>query len=123
MRNRKKKSRVKKEFDISHFEIVMTTVHIISWKKLDDFISKHPNAESSLKSWYKIVKNTYFKDFNELRKVFNSVDQVGKLTVFNINGNHFRLITAIHFNRQKLFIRNVLTHNEYDKGKWKKENI
>ena len=101
----------------------MTVVHIISWKKLDDFITKHPNSESSLKSWYKLVKNTNFKDFNELRMVFNSVDQVGKLTVFNISGNHFRLIAAIHFNRQKVFIRNVLTHTEYDKGKWKKENI
>jgi len=96
-------------------------VHIISWKKLDDFILKHPNSESSLKSWYKIIKNTNFKDFNDLRKVFNSVDQVDKFTVFNISGNHFRLIAAIHFNRQKVFVRNVLTHSEYDKGKWKKE--
>ncbi|WP_210412220.1 type II toxin-antitoxin system HigB family toxin [Leptospira levettii] len=98
-------------------------MHIISRKKLYEFITKHPNSESSLKSWYKIVKNTHFKDFNELRMVFNSVDQVGKLTVFNISGNHFRLIAAIHFNRQKVFIRNVLTHTEYDKAKWKKENI
>ncbi|WP_411824681.1 type II toxin-antitoxin system HigB family toxin [Leptospira sp. 'Mane'] len=96
-------------------------MHIISWKKLDDFIQKYPASESSLKSWFRIVKNTNFKDFNELRKVFNSVDQVNKFTVFNINGNHFRLIVAIHFNRQKVFIRHVLTHSEYDKGKWKKE--
>ncbi len=98
-------------------------MHIISWKKLDDFINKHPNSESSIKSWYKIVKNNSFKDFNDLRKVFNSVDQVGSLTVFNISGNHFRLIVAIHYNRQKVFVRYILTHNEYDKGKWKKENI
>lgn len=98
-------------------------MHIISWKKLDDFIYKHPNSESSIKSWYKIVKNNSFKDFNDLRKVFNSVDQVGSLTVFNISGNHFRLIVAIHYNRQKVFVRYILTHNEYDKGKWKKENI
>ncbi|EMY63531.1 PF09907 family protein [Leptospira terpstrae serovar Hualin str. LT 11-33 = ATCC 700639] len=84
---------------------------------------KHPNAESSLKSWFKIVKNTNIKNFNELKEVFNSVDQVGKFTVFNISGNHFRLIAAIHFNRQKVFVRNILTHSEYDKGKWKRENL
>ncbi|TGN19095.1 type II toxin-antitoxin system HigB family toxin [Leptospira idonii] len=70
-----------------------------------------------------MVKNTNFNDFNDLRKVFNSVDQVGKFTVFNISGNHFRLIAAIHFNRKKVFIRHILTHSEYDKGKWKKENL
>ncbi|TGM42613.1 type II toxin-antitoxin system HigB family toxin [Leptospira biflexa] len=59
-----------------------------------------------------------FKDFNELKKVFNSVNQVGIFTVFNFSGNRFRLIAAIHFNRQKVFVRNILSHSEYDKGKW-----
>lgn len=98
-------------------------MHIISWKKLDDFITKHPNSESSLKSWFKIIKNSNFKDFNELKKVFNTVDKVNNLTVFNINGNSFRLIVAIHYNRQKVFIRNILTHADYDKEKWKKEIV
>ncbi len=98
-------------------------MHIISWKKLDDFIIKHPISESSIKSWYKIIKNSKFKDFNELKMVFNSVDQVKNLTVFNISGNNFRLIVAIHFNRQKVFIRNILTHAEYDKENWKKEIV
>ncbi|TGK58175.1 type II toxin-antitoxin system HigB family toxin [Leptospira wolffii] len=96
-------------------------MHIISWKKISDFVDKYPNSGSSLKSWYKIVQNTDFKDFNELRRVFKSADQVGKFTVFNISGNNFRLISAIHYNRKKVFIRHVLTHSEYDKGKWKEE--
>ncbi|WP_210409326.1 type II toxin-antitoxin system HigB family toxin [Leptospira fletcheri] len=94
-------------------------MHIISWKKISDFVIKHPNSGSSLKSWFKIVQNTDFKNFNELRKVFKSAGQVGKFTVLNIGGNHFRLISAIHYNRKKVFIRYVLTHSEYDKGKWK----
>lgn len=44
---------------------------------------------------------------------------LGKLTVFNIGGNKYRLIAAIHFNRQKVYVRNVLTHKEYDQGDWK----
>jgi mRNA interferase HigB len=41
------------------------------------------------------------------------------LTVFNIGGNKVRLISAIHFNRNKLYVRHVLSHAEYDKGKWR----
>jgi mRNA interferase HigB len=47
-------------------------------------------------------------------------DQVGKFTVFNIGGNKVRLIAAVHYNRNKIYIRHVLTHREYDTGKWKK---
>ena len=41
------------------------------------------------------------------------------LTVFNIGGNKARLVAAIHYNRRKVYIRAVLTHAEYDTGKWK----
>lgn len=51
--------------------------------------------------------------------MFPSADQVGRLTVFNIGGNKVRLIAALHYNRKKLYIRAVLTHSEYDQGKWK----
>jgi len=61
-----------------------------------------------------------FESFNALRKLFPSADIVGNLVVFNIGGNKYRLIAAIHFNRQKLYIRDVLTHAEYDKERWKK---
>jgi len=60
-----------------------------------------------------------YASFAELRAAFPGADQVGKLTVFNIGGNKARLIAAIHYNRRRIYIRAVLTHNEYDKGKWK----
>jgi len=96
-------------------------VHVISKKKIHDFVKIHPNSRSSLFSWYKIVENTNFGSFNELRTVFPSADQVGKFTVFNISGNNFRLIAAVHYNRTKIYIRHILTHAEYDRGKWKEE--
>lgn len=65
------------------------------------------------------MKSGAFQSFAELRAVFPSADLVGKLTVFNIGGNKVRLIAAIHYNRQKIYIRAVLTHAEYDGGKWK----
>lgn len=45
---------------------------------------------------------------------------VGDLIVFNIGGNKYRLVTSVHFNRDKVYIRHVLTHQEYDKENWKK---
>jgi mRNA interferase HigB len=65
------------------------------------------------------MKTASFQSFTELRATFPSADQVGKLTVFNISGNTVRLIAAIHYNRRRLYIRAVLTHSEYDQGKWK----
>jgi len=73
-----------------------------------------------LAQWYKLIKQTEFSSFVELRELFPSADQVGKLTVFNIGGNKIRLIAAIHYNRKKVYIRAVLTHAEYDQEKWKK---
>ena len=96
-------------------------MHVISKKRILDFIKLHPNSKSSLESWFKIVDSTDFIAFNELKKSFPSADQVGKFTVFNISGNHFRLIAVIHYNRKKLYIRHILTHNDYDKNKWKED--
>jgi len=94
-------------------------VHIITRKRLNTFVVTHPDVKSGLQHWYKLMKAGKFQTFAELRNTFPSADQVGKLTVFNIGGNKARLIAAIHYNRQKVYIRAVLTHAEYDEAKWK----
>ena len=65
------------------------------------------------------MSSTDFGSFAAIKRVFGSVDKVGKFTVFDIGGNKFRLIAAIHYNRKKVYIRHVLTHAAYDRGKWK----
>lgn len=65
------------------------------------------------------MSNQVFADFNGLRATFASADYVSGLTVFNIGGNKYRLIAAIHYNRRKVYIRHVLTHVEYDRDGWK----
>lgn len=94
-------------------------MRIITRKRLNDFAEKYPDAKSALQHWYEAAKRKNFKSFAELRESFSSADQVGKLTVFNIGGNKVRLVAAIHYNRRMIFIRAVLTHPEYDEGKWK----
>ena len=65
------------------------------------------------------MESEVFADFSDLRATLASADHVYGMTVFNIGGNKYRLIAAIHYNRRKLFIRAVLTHAEYDRGAWK----
>lgn len=84
-----------------------------------EFAEEHENTSTALNSWYRIVKNSKISNFSELREIFPSADKVDNFTVFNIGGNKIRLIAAIHYNTQCLYIRHVLTHKEYDKEKWK----
>jgi mRNA interferase HigB len=94
-------------------------MHIITRKRLNDFAQNHPETRSALEHWYRHMKCNNFVSFAELRALFPTANQVGKLTVFNIGGNRVRLIAAIHYNRHKVYIRAVLTHQEYDQNRWK----
>jgi len=94
-------------------------VHVISRKRLNEFAKDHPDTTTALAHWYGLARRNNFSNFVELKTLFPSADQVAKLTVFNIGGNKVRLIAAIHYNRRKVYIRNVLTHAEYDEAKWR----
>ena len=87
---------------------------LISNKPLREFAKLHPAAAMSLQGWRRLVEQGQFRNFAELKQVFNSVDKVGEYFVFNIAGNNYRLIAAIHFNTQILYVRSVMTHAEYD---------
>ena len=94
-------------------------MHIISRKKLLEFLDLYPDAKEALAYWYRLAKAGHFYSFAELKDTFGSVDYVKKLTVFDLGGNKFRLIAAVHYNRQKIYVRAVLTHKEYDLEQWK----
>jgi mRNA interferase HigB len=94
-------------------------MHIITRKRLNEFATAYPDAKSGLQHWYAEIKRRNFQNFAQLREVFPAADQIGNLTVFNVGGNKVRLVAAIHYNRGKVYIRAVLTHADYDEGKWK----
>jgi len=96
-------------------------MHIITLARLKEFYEKYPDSENSLLSWNKLTKLAQWQNFAELRQTFASADLVGKLTVFNIGGNKYRLITYIDYQSQKVFIRYVLTHAEYNTDSWKND--
>lgn len=109
---------------LSHFEIIVINkhlylMHIISRKKLVQFSAIHADAEAALDAWYRISKSSDWKNPVELKESFPAADLVGPYTVFNIRGNHYRLIAEINYRSGTLFVRYMLTHADYDKGAWK----
>jgi len=92
-------------------------MRVISNKSLIEFAAKHPDAGVPLQIWRKTVEAGTFTGFADLKRAFNATDKVGAFYVFDIGGNKFRIVAAVHFNVQKLYVRHVLTHKEYDKWK------
>lgn len=106
--------------DIAICYIMGLGMHVIAKKALADFWKIHPAARSPLESWYRVVSISSFSSFADVREAFRSVDYADSFTIFDIGGNSFRLIASIHYNRQKVYIRHVFTHTEYDR--WCKQN-
>ena len=88
---------------------------IISKSVLKTFKKSFPDSEHALDNWYETTKQNDWKNFNEMKKSFNSVDSVGNdRYVFNIRGNHYRLIALILFKVRTVFILFIGAHKEYD---------
>jgi len=96
-------------------------MHVISRRMLRVFWKKYPHAREPLNAWYKLACRARWRMFADVKQDFGSADVVGKFVVFNAGGNKYRVITAIHYNRQMVFIRHVMTHGEYDDDDWKSE--
>jgi mRNA interferase HigB len=87
---------------------------IISRPILRDFINRYPLSAKSLNDWYKKTKESNWSKFPDVRQTWNSCDSIGNdRYVFDIGGNKFRLVAMIHFKTRTVFIRRILTHEEY----------
>jgi mRNA interferase HigB len=94
-------------------------MNTISRKKIQEFVKLFPDSESSLKAWFRIAKKAQWRSLAEVRHSYPHADLVGRYTVFNIRGNHYRLIAEINYRFQQILIRAILTHEDYDRDKWK----
>jgi mRNA interferase HigB len=95
-------------------------MRLISQRALKAFWEQHKDSEKPLRVWARAVKSAEWKSLADVRKTFGSADQHKQFSIFDIGGNKYRLIVAIHYNTQRVYVRYVLTHKEYDEGKWKK---
>jgi len=67
-------------------------VQIITRKTRFQFWEKHPDRQTALKRWFKIVQKTEFHSFSELGTVFPYADKLDDWIIFNICGNKYKLI-------------------------------
>jgi mRNA interferase HigB len=91
-------------------------MRVIAKSTLRAFWEKHSDAEVPLKTWYKIAEKANWKDSHEVKEVYSDVSIIGSnRLVFNIKGNKYRLVVYVIFKFQKMFIRFVGTHHQYDR--------
>lgn len=94
-------------------------MHIVTKKRLQEFWKKHPEAEPSLRKWYKIAKAAKWENVNDTRIDFSHADLAGVCTIFNVGGNNYRIVAKIYYPGKKVLIRFVLSHAEYNKKVYK----
>ena len=91
-------------------------MRIISINKLKECWDRHPETRIPLSEWYVKVGKARWKSFSDMKKDYSSVDYVGNQRyVSNIKGNRYRIVVAVKFTPQLVYIRFVGTHNEYDR--------
>jgi mRNA interferase HigB len=95
-------------------------MHVISKRGLTKLGGRHPETLDSLISWHKVVRQANWRSFNDVRATFTKVDQVGSVLIFNIMGNKYRLIVRIRYAAQRIWVKELLTHREYDRKEWMK---
>jgi mRNA interferase HigB len=101
-------------------------VRIIKESYLKRKSIEYPKAAKYLAAWITVVRAAQWNNLTDVRRAYPSADMVevtsgGRVFVFNVCGNTYRLIVAFHFNRQLVFTLRFLTHAEYSKDQWKSE--
>jgi mRNA interferase HigB len=104
-------------------------MHVVTRKHLIDAEERFPDAAKEIRAWYKIARHARWRNLNEMRHTFKDADDVDGYVIFNIRQNRYRLVTIIHYARERggrlteghIYIRSVLTHRQYDNRKnWDK---
>ena len=99
-------------------------MRLIKFTTVEEWMARYPDAAGALAQWAKVVHELQWQNLAELRQTYRTADQVtvasGRpVVVFNIRGNRYRLVAAVHYDRQRVFAMLFLTHAEYSKDRWK----
>ena len=101
--------------DIPILIVYQIDMHVIARKTLIDFGVKHPDARMAIDRWWVICRKNTYASFSDLKKTFSTAELVNKCAIFNIGGGKYRLIVRVNFVAQRMWIKYLLTHKEYDK--------
>jgi len=90
--------------------------NVIARRTLNEYAGEYPEAKIALQRWYYEIVAADFKNFNELKRVYQNASLVAdERIVFNICGNKYRLVVGINFRFKAIQIKWFGTHTEYDK--------
>ena len=81
---------------------------------------KSPDVAEEVSSWFKTAAAAHWGRIQDVRQSFPDADQVGEALVFNIRGNRYRLIATVFYPARTIYLKALLTHNEYDREGWKR---
>jgi mRNA interferase HigB len=95
-------------------------MRVISKSAWRHVLALDPSVEGPISEWYKVASSATWRSLVDVRKVYPHADFVDPYTVFNIKGNNYRLVVKIEYRWQLIFVKHLLTHAEYNRGKWKK---
>jgi len=91
-------------------------LRVIAKKVLREYWVKHPDSEQQLKSWYQEAEDAEWKSPRDIKRDYPSASILaGNRVVFNIKGNHYKLIVKINYDYGMMWIRFIGTHSAYDK--------
>ena len=91
-------------------------MRVIAKKVLREYWVKHPDSEQQLKSWYQEAEDAEWKSPRDIKRDYPSASILaGNRVVFNIKGNHYKLIVKINYDYGMMWIRFIGTHSAYDK--------
>jgi len=95
-------------------------MRVISKKPLREFSKLHPESRPILEGWFRKVSKVEVSSLSMLRQTFGSADYLDGFTIFDVGGNRYRIVAVIHYDKQRLYVRQVMTHAEYDRNTWRK---
>lgn len=95
-------------------------MHVVSHKAIRLFAARYPDARTPLDRWYRVAKRADWECFPDVKQTFNTADFVAPRIIFDIGGNKYRLVAEINFRKRVLFIRDILTPKDYEKGAWRR---
>jgi mRNA interferase HigB len=99
-------------------------MRIIKRTTLAGYWRRHPDAETPLRQWLAVARAANWTSIRDVRQTFPHADGLtvrsgNTVTIFNIGGNDYRLVVSIKYRWGVVYIREFLTHAEYDKNTWK----
>jgi mRNA interferase HigB len=93
-------------------------MHVISKRPFNDAARAHPNHRKTLEDLYRVLRKCEFDSPDAMRRMFPSLDNFkykDKWWVIDVAGNHMRVIAFIQFAQNRVYVKHILTHAEYDK--------